>query len=180
MATVQGVKLKKGGTVVFPITHINAVKNENGQNLSEVLNGKANSSHSHDDKYYPKSDIDSKVSTLNSAVNGKANSSHSHYVINNSVSEDWYTTDWDEETMKITLPKCEVGKIQITSFTRGGYEQEYDGEVYFANDGGTYIVLDSDKTSGSYGSLIAGGNCCSYFDVSQENITFTIIYSRVL
>ena len=47
MATVQGVKLKKGNTVVFPITHINAVKNESGQNLTTVLSGKANSSHDH-------------------------------------------------------------------------------------------------------------------------------------
>ena len=35
------------------------------------LNGKANSSHTHDDRYYTKDDADSKL-------NGKANSSHSH------------------------------------------------------------------------------------------------------
>ena len=42
------------------------------------LNGKANSSHTHDDRYYTESEIDSKVSTLNTAINGKAASSHTH------------------------------------------------------------------------------------------------------
>lgn len=71
MATVQGVKLKKGGTVVFPITHIDAVKATNGDKLSKYLsdnyntkseisnflNGKADSSHSHDDKYFTETEV---------------------------------------------------------------------------------------------------------------------------
>lgn len=40
--------------------------------------GAAASSHTHDDRYYTESEIDSKVSTLNTAIDGKAESSHTH------------------------------------------------------------------------------------------------------
>ncbi|WP_243156831.1 pyocin knob domain-containing protein [Clostridium beijerinckii] len=46
--------------------------------VQTALNGKANSSHDHDGRYYTESEIDSKVSTLNSSINTKANSSHTH------------------------------------------------------------------------------------------------------
>ena len=36
-----------------------------------ALNGKANSNHNHDDRYYTESEIDGKVSTLNSSISGK-------------------------------------------------------------------------------------------------------------
>ena len=35
-------------------------------------------SHTHDDRYYTESEIDTKVSTLNTAISGKAASSHTH------------------------------------------------------------------------------------------------------
>lgn len=40
----------------------------------------APASHTHDDRYYTESEIDSKVSTLNAAINGKAPSSHTHTI----------------------------------------------------------------------------------------------------
>lgn len=43
-----------------------------------VASGKANSSHTHDDRYYTETEINTKVDTLNSAINGKANTSHTH------------------------------------------------------------------------------------------------------
>lgn len=42
--------------------------------------GAAASSHTHDDRYYTESEIDSKVSTLNSAISGKAASEHTHSI----------------------------------------------------------------------------------------------------
>lgn len=42
--------------------------------------GAAASSHSHNDLYYTESEIDSKVSTLNSSISGKADSSHTHTI----------------------------------------------------------------------------------------------------
>lgn len=44
--------------------------------------GAAASSHTHDDRYYTESEIDSKVSTLNTAISGKAASSHTHSISN--------------------------------------------------------------------------------------------------
>ena len=43
-----------------------------------ALAGKANDSHSHDDKYYTEAEIDSKISTLNTAIAGKSDSGHNH------------------------------------------------------------------------------------------------------
>lgn len=45
----------------------------NGTNIKDALDGKAASSHTHDDRYYTESEIDSKLS-------GKANSSHGNHV----------------------------------------------------------------------------------------------------
>ena len=42
--------------------------------------GAAATSHSHDDKYYTETEIDSKVTTLNNAINGKADKSHGNHV----------------------------------------------------------------------------------------------------
>lgn len=44
--------------------------------------GAAASSHTHDDRYYTESEIDTKVSTLNTAISGKAASSHTHSISN--------------------------------------------------------------------------------------------------
>lgn len=43
-----------------------------------ALNRKANSNHTHDDRYYSESEIDSKISTINNAINSKAPTTHSH------------------------------------------------------------------------------------------------------
>lgn len=56
----------------------------------EVINGKmyvngsqlAFSSHTHDDRYYTESEIDSKVTSLQASIDGKAASSHTHKVAN--------------------------------------------------------------------------------------------------
>ena len=71
MATVKEIRLMKDGAMVTPVTLIGSVKN---------LDGTEYSSHTHDDRYYTESEIDSKVSTLNTAINGKAPSNHTHAI----------------------------------------------------------------------------------------------------
>lgn len=44
---------------------------------SEVAN-KSDSTHSHDDKYYTESEIDTKLNELSTAIEGKATASHTH------------------------------------------------------------------------------------------------------
>lgn len=51
-------------------------------NITASSVGAAESSHTHDDRYYTESEIDSKVSTLNTAISGKAASSHTHTIAN--------------------------------------------------------------------------------------------------
>lgn len=167
MATVKGVKLMKDGEMVFPITHINAVKNESGQNLSNILGGKANSSHTHDDRYYTESEIDSKVSALNSAINGKANSSHSH-------SSYQVATNFGSDTSGTkTLASISVGQMGYFYYNMTG-----SGSVRLPS-GGTYLVMSFIKPNdGNYtncnhqnsslGSLSGGAtihNIDEYYDV---------------
>ena len=60
----------------------------NGKPLSENVSltasdvGAAASSHTHDDRYYTETEIDTKISTINSSISGKANSSHTHAISN--------------------------------------------------------------------------------------------------
>lgn len=58
------------------------VSDRNPHGLSPSDIGAASSSHTHDDRYYTETEIDSKVSELNAAINGKADSSHKHTIAN--------------------------------------------------------------------------------------------------
>lgn len=52
------------------------------RNLWNTVKNKADSGHTHDERYYTESEIDSKVSTLNTAISGKADSNHIHKYVN--------------------------------------------------------------------------------------------------
>lgn len=57
------------------------LRNDNTwQTVTPANIGAATSSHTHDDRYYTETEIDSKVSTLNSAIGGKADGSHTHAI----------------------------------------------------------------------------------------------------
>ena len=75
LSAAQGVALKG---LIDAIPAWAKAANKPTYTASEV--GAAASSHSHDDKYYTESEIDSKVSTLNTAISGKAASSHTHAI----------------------------------------------------------------------------------------------------
>ena len=51
-------------------------------NITASSVGASASGHTHDDRYYTESEIDSKVSTINNSISGKANSSHTHTIAN--------------------------------------------------------------------------------------------------
>ena len=51
-------------------------------NITASSVGASASGHTHDDRYYTETEIDSKVSTINNAISGKANSSHTHTIAN--------------------------------------------------------------------------------------------------
>lgn len=53
-------------------------KRDSGVDAWSVWREFSFSEHVHDDRYYTESEIDSKVSSLNTSINGKANSSHTH------------------------------------------------------------------------------------------------------
>ena len=57
-------------------SHNHVISNIDG--LQTALDGKAPSSHNHDDTYYTEIEIDEKIEGLNTAISGKADSSHTH------------------------------------------------------------------------------------------------------
>ena len=105
-------KIKIGDT-----THELQTTIANVTNLQSSLNGKANSSHTHDDRYYTESEIDSKVSSLQSSINGKAASSHTHDYLplsGGTVSGDVTVGDGNTSTTSKTGSLSVGGNLQIT------------------------------------------------------------------
>lgn len=157
MATVQGVKLKKGGTTVFPITHINAVKNENGKNLSEhltgLLSGKANSSHNH---------AISDITNLQNTLNGKSDSDHTHsyapiptYVV-------------QKGSDSVTLPPMSIGQITLVNV----YGSGNGGLCVYLPSGGKYAVIEN---WGGSGTLYSGGSLI----LEDGGVNFSCIVLKV-
>ena len=158
MATVKEVKLMKDGSMVTPVTLIGSVKNHDG---TDYLG------HNHDGRYYTESEIDSKISTLNTAINGKANSSHSH-------SSYQVATNFGSDTSGTkTLASISVGQMGYFYYNMTG-----SGSVRLPS-GGTYLVMSFIKPNdGNYtncnhqnsslGSLSGGAtihNIDEYYDV---------------
>lgn len=92
--------------------------------LNSELNGKANSGHTHDDRYFTESEITTKL-------NGKANSSHTH--------DDRYYTE-SEINSKLTN-MCRVQYKEVTSSTpdwvvvgTSGIHYILAAQIYTANN----------------------------------------------
>lgn len=200
MATsVKEIKLKKNGAMVSPIVLIDSLRNLDGtkykDTVTAALNGKASSNHTHDDRYYTESEIDSKVSSLNSAINGKANTSHSHFSVTSSYSMSWVDDSRYDNGgyYKITVPDCELGKIQICNFTYNEvFEQDEEIQFFLPSNSNMYFVISTGvnsssgaaKTSfeGIYakgGNKIGWGTFSQYIGYGQSNHTITVVYARV-
>lgn len=116
MATVKEVKITKNGEMVTPVVLSDSMYN---------LDGTKYKTHTHDDRYYTESEIDSKVSVINTSLNGKSNTSHTH--------DDRYYTESEIDARKpkshsvsgnvsntvVTLDGMEIGDIRCVeaSFT---------------------------------------------------------------
>lgn len=200
MATsVKEIKLKKNGAMVSPIVLIDSLRNLDGtkykDTVAAALNGKASSNHTHDDRYYTESEIDSKVSSLNSAINGKANSSHSHFSVTSSYNMNWVDdSSYDNGGYyKITVPDCELGKVQICNFTYNReFEQDEEIEFFLPSNSNMYFVISTGvnsssgaaKTSfeGIYakgGNKIGWGTFSQYIGYGQSVHTITVVYAKV-
>lgn len=145
MATVKEVKLMKDGAMVTPVTLIGSVKNHDGTDYS---------GHNHDGRYYTESEIDSKISTLNTAINGKANSSHYHSEYATLTCKSYSSIDSAKD---ITLPSMNKGEWLYcrcaTTDTGGstGTGSSLVRKIIFPS-GGTYLAFstDGDIATGLY------------------------------
>ena len=85
MSIIKCTMTKKINNTVnqlYPKTSADMVEYSNNSTvydeISNLESGKADASHTHDDRYYTESEIDAKVQTLNTAIGGKAASDHQH------------------------------------------------------------------------------------------------------
>lgn len=104
--------------------------------------------HTHDDRYYTESEIDSKVSTLNSAISGKANSSHKHSAA-------------DITSVNASAITGTIAAANLPSFVDDvleGYLNAADGNFYK-----TY-----DSTNKAYSSAYTGETGKIYVDLSNN------------
>lgn len=105
------------------------------------------SSHTHDDRYYTESEIDSKVSTLNTAISGKAASSHKHGAADiTSVNASAITGVIDAAHLPSFVDDVIEGYYSNSKFYKtkspdGVYTTEITGE-----SGKIYVNLNDNKT----------------------------------
>lgn len=108
MAAEQGLQAKidqkanasHGNHVPTTETANNArfLRNDNTwQTITPANIGASATGHSHDDKYYTETEIDAKITTINTAINGKAPSGHTH--------DDRYYTESEINTKVTDLQK---------------------------------------------------------------------------
>ena len=108
MAAEQGLQAKidqkanvsHGNHVPTTETANNArfLRNDNSwQTITPANIGASATGHGHDDKYYTETEIDAKITTINTAINGKAPSSHTH--------DDRYYTETEINTKVTALQK---------------------------------------------------------------------------
>lgn len=102
--------------------------------------GASATGHTHDDRYYTESEINSKINTINNNINGKANSNHTH--------DDRYYTEAEINT--------KLNGKSDTSHTHSQYARR-DGAVANAGDTPLNGNIDSIETIGRY--RINGTSC---------------------
>lgn len=172
MATVKEIKLKKNGAMVSPVVLIDSVKNLDGtkykDTVTSALNGKANSSHTHDDRYYTESEI-------TNLLNGKANSSHTHDYV--TLTDKSCTTS---NSNQITLTSLNKGEwLSINCRTNPpdneGSNSSTNRRYIKLPSGGKFVLVVSEQEIGSNVSdiksgIYAGGHI---FDNSYWDDTYT-------
>jgi hypothetical protein len=118
MATVKEVKLMKDGAMVTPVVLADSVKNLDGtkykDTVTTLLAGKSDTSHTHDGRYYTKTEI-------NTNLNGKSDTSHTHVSWIDTSSEKWATHD---EVVTYQIPTVALGE---TAYIRHTFKNTYSG-----------------------------------------------------
>lgn len=102
--------------------------------------GASATGHTHDDRYYTETEIDSKVSTLNTAINAKAPKA---------------TGTARTITSTYTLPSMSVGQILVFSIYSGNPDEEDNFHDVKLPSGGTYVI--SNRHTGGRGRTVSGG-----------------------
>lgn len=81
--------------------------------ITNALNGKANSTHTHDDRYYTETE-------MNTKLNGKANSSHTHNISNvtglSTSLDGKMNNDYSESTIESNFFAHKIGNIVIVTW----------------------------------------------------------------
>lgn len=103
--------------------------------------------HDHDERYYTESEIDTKVSALNSAISSKANSSHKHGAADiTSVNASAITGVIDASHLPSYGDDVLEGYLSNSKFYKTkGSDNTYTGEIT-GETGKIYVDLDSNKT----------------------------------
>ena len=103
--------------------------------------------HDHDERYYTETEIDTKISTLNSAISGKANSSHKHAAADiTSVNASAITGIIDASHLPSYVDDVLEGYLSNSKFYKiKGSDNTYTGEIT-GETGKIYVDLDSNKT----------------------------------
>lgn len=103
--------------------------------------------HDHDGRYYTESEIDTKVSALNSAISSKANSSHKHGAADiTSVNASAITGVIDASHLPSYVDDVLEGYLSNSKFYKTkGSDNTYTGEIT-GETGKIYVDLDSNKT----------------------------------
>lgn len=159
MATVKEIKLKKNGAMVSPVVLIGSVKNLDGtkyeDKVTNLLNSKSNTGHTHDDRYYTESEI-------TNLLNGKANSSHSHDDVYPLKPKHYVNRQsYLDSDLRVDLPSLEVGQMCFYSV----YVEDDSGDGSF----NLYLPSGGKYMFGNYGNGAIAGTTVS----GGHNIGYT-------
>lgn len=126
--------------------------------------------HTHDDIYYTETEIDSKISTLNTSINGKANSSHTH--TKNQITDmptklSQFTNDegfLKQADIDISQNHTHSNKKVLDKITQSSLNSWDDGVRKIV-----FVGSDAESSNGWY--KVASQTCSGYGDT---NITFMV------
>lgn len=117
-------------------------------------------SHTHDDRYYTESEINTKISTLNTAISGKAVSSHTH---TKSQITDFPTSmpasdvyAWAKASTKHTYTYSEVGAVAASHSHSNYASSSHEHVTYKTANGSSWVSSIGGTVSYTIPSVVLG------------------------